>query len=356
MRIPGGEFPVVNDGTIEGGQFGVYLNGHGSVDNSGLITGTTAAVYFDAAAGVILNRASGTIGSVLFGAFTPAQIDDFGTLGMVTFSNSLPSYAHNIVTVEPGASLAGLGNTLVAGDTIELAATIVQYVTFGSNNMLTLSGGATLDLAQGAGRIQVSNDGINTFITACFAQGTRIATSRGPVAVEALCEGDRLLTASGRLAPVRWLGHRRTDLKRHPSPHDVMPVRVTAGAFGPSLPSRDLVLSPDHAVFVDGHLVPVRHLVNGASIVQETRASITYWHVELDRHDVILAEGLPCESYLDTGNRHAFEGGSALALHPDFGRDHALGVWAEQGCAPILTEPSAPALRTVHLRLLARAA
>jgi hypothetical protein len=102
---------------------------------------------------------------------------------------------------------------------------------------------------------------------------------------------------------------------------------------------------------VDGALIPIRHLINGSSIRQESRASVTYFHIELDRHDVVLAEGLACETYLDTGNRGAFEGEGVMELHPAFAR----AVWAEAGCAPILTDPADATLRTVHLRLLARA-
>jgi hypothetical protein len=129
-----------------------------------------------------------------------------------------------------------------------------------------------------------------------------------------------------------------------------------AGAFGASLPSHDLFLSPDHAVFADGHLVPVRYLINGASIVQEACESVTYWHVELDGHDVLLAEGLACESYLDTGNRAAFGNApDVVALTPDFAAAQtARAVWAAGGCAPILTDPAEATLRALHLRLLAR--
>jgi hypothetical protein len=136
-----------------------------------------------------------------------------------------------------------------------------------------------------------------------------------------------------------------------------MPVRVRAGAFGAALPLRDLVLSPDHAVLVDGALVPIRHLINGVSIAQERWASVTYWHVELDRHDVVLAEGLACESYLDTGNRAAFANADGpVALHADFSRpDFSRAVWAAAGCAAILTDPRDPALRARHTALLARA-
>ena len=86
-------------------------------------------------------------------------------------------------------------------------------------------------------------------------------------------------------------------------------MRIAAHAFGADMPHRDLLLSPDHAVHVDGVLVPVRHLANGMTVAPKEVAEITYYHLELDRHDVLLANGLPCESYLDTGNREAFAGG-----------------------------------------------
>lgn len=190
---------------------------------------------------------------------------------------------------------------------------------------------------------------------ACFASGTRLLTAAGPRAVETLAVGDAVVTASGRLATVRWIGHRRLMTATHPRPWDVMPVRVQAGALGDHVPLHDLVLSPDHAVFVDAALVPIRHLVNGVTIRQKTRPEVTYWHVELDQHDLVLAEGMACESYLDTGNRSAFAGEVALQLHPDFASTAARAVWDARGCAAILTDPTAPALRAAHLRLLARA-
>jgi hypothetical protein len=184
---------------------------------------------------------------------------------------------------------------------------------------------------------------------ACFAAGTGIATAHGRVLVEQLAVGDVVLTETGA-APVVWLGHRRVDCRRHARPQDVWPVRVAAGAFGPGLPCRDLVLSPDHAVHVDGVLIPVRCLINGAGIAQEPWASVTYWHVELDRHDVLLAEALPCESFLDTGNRAAFaNGGVVMQMHPDFARH----VWEGAACAPLVV--AGPQLDRVRARLRAPA-
>ncbi len=125
-------------------------------------------------------------------------------------------------------------------------------------------------------------------IVVCFAAGTRILTEQGEVAVESLAEGDQVITleAGARIPrPVRWLGRRRVNLAAHPNPESAAPVRIRAGAFAPSMPARDLVVSPDHAIFVDGKLIPAKLLVNGGSIVQElARAEIEYFHVELDRH------------------------------------------------------------------------
>ncbi|AMB44193.1 hypothetical protein Y590_04755 [Methylobacterium sp. AMS5] len=160
----------------------------------------------------------------------------------------------------------------------------------------------------------------------CFASGTRILTSRGEVAVEHLQVGDTAVTASGRHRPITWIGQRDLGSAERPMPRDQAPVRVRADAFGHARPARDLLLSPGHPVLVGadadntgGVLVPVMCLINGTSIARTEQASVTYWHVELDAHDILLAEGLPAESFLDFGCRPFFEGASDFALHnPDF--------------------------------------
>jgi hypothetical protein len=143
----------------------------------------------------------------------------------------------------------------------------------------------------------------------CFASGVRLATARGEVAVESLAIGDLVRTTTNELRPIKWLGHRTIAFNNHPNPKGLKPVRIAAHAFGPGKPVRDLLLSPAHAVAVDllGEvLVPVGSLVNGATIAQLDVDQVTYWHVELDSHDLLLAENLAAESYLDTGNRRFF--------------------------------------------------
>jgi hypothetical protein len=184
--------------------------------------------------------------------------------------------------------------------------------------------------------------------TACYGAGAMILTERGEVAIEDLAVGDQIVTASGALRPVRWLGHRRIDISRHPDPAAVWPVRVAANAFGDHLPRRDLWLSPGHNIAVDGALMPISALINGRSIAQVKRAQVEYWHVELDAHDIMFAEGLPAESYLDCGNRTAFANAGAFAeAHPDFRPRH----WAET-CLPLIKE--GPQIVAVKAGLLAR--
>jgi hypothetical protein len=192
--------------------------------------------------------------------------------------------------------------------------------------------------------------GLQTSV-ACFAAGTRLETPDGLVAVEDLAAGDVVTTREG-VGRVVWAGHRAVDCARHPRPEAVWPVRVAVHAFGPGMPARDVYLSPDHAVYVDGVLIPVKRLVNGGAIAQVRRASVVYHHIELERHDIVLAEGLPAESYLDTGDRADFGGGTTVLLHPVF-ETAAAWIWETGGCAPLVQ--SGPVLDRVRARLGYRA-
>jgi Hint domain len=205
-----------------------------------------------------------------------------------------------------------------------------------------------------------AESGINAFIFApvtyhvdsvgpvCFTSGTRIRTEHGEVAVEDLKVGDLVVTSSGSSRPIVWLGHRKIRCASRENPRDAWPVRVSAGAFGEGKPERDLYLSPGHAICVDcvGEvLIPVGKLVNGATITREVRETIDYWHVELESHDVLFAEGLEAESYINVDNRLFFAGD--LASAPDAA--HGL----EDYCRPFVE--GGPVLGAVRAQLEARA-
>jgi hypothetical protein len=185
-------------------------------------------------------------------------------------------------------------------------------------------------------------------VPVCFVSGTRILAREGQAAVENLRVGQEVAVAcrGGReFRPVKWLGWRTIDTAAHPAPEMACPVRIRRGAFADGVPHSDLYLSPDHAVFVDGALIPVRLLANGGTIAQDMdRKRVRYHHVELEAHSVLIAEGLDCESYLDTGNRTIFaNAGAAMVLHPALVPDSAHRRWQTDACAPLLTDEAAVA-------------
>jgi hypothetical protein len=187
----------------------------------------------------------------------------------------------------------------------------------------------------------------------CFASGTLVATARGEVAVENLRVGDLVLTAHGgaALQPVVWIGHSKVNVARQ---RGMAPILIKAGALAEGVPARDLRVSPEHAMFLDGRLVPARLLVNGTSIVQELWCpEVTYWHVELPAHGLLVAEGAVSESYFDDGNRKQFDNFAITTLFKDFESERHNGRYAEAACYPLLTE--GPALERLQARLAARA-
>ena len=136
----------------------------------------------------------------------------------------------------------------------------------------------------------------------------------------------------------------------HPNPRQAWPVRIAAGAFGSGQPHTELFLSPDHAVYIEEALIPIRHLINGSTIAQVPMDHVTYYHIELPRHDVVLAQGLPAESFLDLkdGANYTNRPGP-VRLYPDF----TARMWEAFGCARlVVTGPELAAARAVVERFV----
>ena len=172
-------------------------------------------------------------------------------------------------------------------------------------------------------RHSATMNGLVKIEAVCFLAGTRVLTPSSETAIEALAIGDLVTTSDGRHAPVRWIG-RQTISRTFADPLRVLPIRVKAGALADNAPSRDLLLSPCHAVLVGDILVQAGALLNGVSIVRETNMPETfvYYHVELNDHALILAEGVGAETFIDNAERMAFDNWHEhLALYPD---GHAL--------------------------------
>jgi autotransporter passenger strand-loop-strand repeat protein len=344
----------VTDTVIGGGTGYVWGNAV-----STLVSANGAEVVHGRAAGTILSGgdqfvASGGVASGTVIATSGLMILESGgtAAGGILFDG-----AGAALTISAGLMLATPISGFAASDGIALAS-------FSDSGAKTASlSGDTLTLSNGGHSFTLSFSGLDagttfdvsafdggsgTLLTlACFAAGTRIMTPDGAVAVEALREGDLVTTVAGVALPVAWHGHRSVECRRHPRPAAVQPVRIAAHTFGAGRPARPLLLSPDHAVFAADVLIPVKHLINGTSIRQLDLEKVTYHHIELPCHSVIWAEGLPTESYLDTGDRASFAG-AAMALQPAWGseaRDVTV-IFDALGYAPLcVTGPEVDAVR-----------
>jgi hypothetical protein len=177
---------------------------------------------------------------------------------------------------------------------------------------------------------------------ACFLPNTRILTDQGEIAVEKLQVGDAIVTLSGQTRRLCWIGQGRA-LSTRGQRNAATPVIVRKGALSDNVPNRDLHVTKGHSLFLDGVLIPAEFLVNHRSILWDDQArEVTVYHLELDTHDVLLANGAPAESYRDDGNRWLFRNVNERWALP-----------AVPPCAPVQT--GGPIVDAVWRRLLDRA-
>ena len=175
---------------------------------------------------------------------------------------------------------------------------------------LIVGAGASLALA---GRSALANqNGIKQNVVSCFLRGTRIKTSKGDICIEELRIGDRVLTVLGEAKQIKFIGRRELLRERFQPWIGQGPVKISRFAIDGKVPHSDLYLSPWHAIYIDGVLIPAKYLVNGMTIIADTKSealSLTYFHIELDTHEAILAEGLAVESFR-RNNPEAFDNAS----------------------------------------------
>ena len=271
--------------------------------------------------GVTATLASGSI----------ASIADHGTLDLNgSFGGSIDMEGNGADTV---VKFTGTSN--VTGHTLNTAITNLGYgdsIAIGtadfalngtgdvlhetlSNGVLTVTdvtSGASLNIDLGltsgdlAQYLTVSAATGELTVTLCFYPGTALATPDGEIKVEDIVAGDMLMTANGA-KPVRWIGqsHIHTGFA---DPLRSLPIRIRQGALGGGLPVRDLLLSPGHAIAIDDVLVHASALVNGSTIIREydVPEQFTYYHVELATHELLIAEGVEAESFVDNVDRMHF--------------------------------------------------
>jgi hypothetical protein len=187
----------------------------------------------------------------------------------------------------------------------------------------------------------------------CFLAGTLIQTENGEVPVETLRAGDMVLVrrlGQIRFEPLVWVGRTQARVSRGRDARKAAPIHIAAGALSRSMPARDLRVSPEHALLVDGALVPAGLLVNGTTITQPLHPrDITYYHLELETHGLLLSDGAWSESYRDEGNRHLFNNASILHIAGEFDGAGARGPSDAPACLPIVRD--GPALERLRLAI-----
>ena len=292
--VTGGTWDTIGDGSN-------WVVERGALDVGGLVTDTTI-------------DSSGTLG-ILSGGGASGSITFAGTGGALQIDG--PNAAGNLL---PGATLSGF----TPGDTIDLTSIAnvagshvdMNYTT----DVLTVTEGAetyTLDFAGNFTgdffHLSADNAGagpgtlITENTTPCYCPGTLIRTPRGQKKIEKLKIGDKVMTMSGAARPIKWIGRRSYCGRFVMGRTDILPVCIKAGALDDHVPKRDLWISPNHAMFLDGMLIEAKDIVNGISIVQaESVDQVEYIHIELDSHDVIIAEGALSESFVDDDSRLLF--------------------------------------------------
>jgi Hint domain-containing protein len=187
-------------------------------------------------------------------------------------------------------------------------------------------------------------------VAPCYCSGTLILTDRGEVPVEDLAIGDKVVTLSGVAQAIRRIGRRAYDGRFIAGNRQVLPIRIAPGAIADGVPARELSVSPNHAMYIDGLLVQAEHLINGVTIAQaEAVEAVEYFHIELDDHDIVFAEGAPAETFVDCDNRLMFRNGAEYSTL--YANDERPS-WTF--CAPRL-EWGADELTAIRAELLQRA-
>jgi hypothetical protein len=323
---PGLTFQVADNGNaLDGSDNTSFLEFDGNV-NSGSVDFLGASGYLVLVGTQVGNGATlsagGTFGATVTGMTVGSSVDNTNVIEIATNDYNGP---------------AGLTATFDTSTDI-LALTDSSSNTYDIQLVGSYAAGTAAEV-----QLDGNLGGFDVFLV-CYGAGTAILTDRGEAAVETIEIGDTVMTlVDGVPAPrtVKWVGHRDLDLSRHPKREAVAPIRITRGALGENLPHRDLIVSPDHCLFIDGGLYPAKLLVNDMTIVRDlTATAVTYHHVELERHAVMIAEGVPAESYLDTGNRAFFSNaGLATVLHPELNINESLRCWETDACAPLTVKP-----------------
>lgn len=320
---------VVSGATISGSVATVSVMSGGVMQNSLLLNGYVSAMNGATLSANVLNS------DVVYLYSGARSVSD-------TYLNS-------------GSGTDGYSDAYVySGGSIE--APYIGAATNGGFTVWVSSGASISDptLVRNGGQLSVSGGTFTTTEPApCFLAGTLIETENGLIPVEDIRIGDHVMAYQGESCTPRrviWSGRTRAVVDAG-KPDDLSgyPVRVVRDALGEGKPFRDLMITAEHCLFLDGAFIPVRMLVNGTSIhYDKTVAEYEYFHIETEDHAILMSDGALSESYLDTGDRRRFR--QAGTIHVLGGR---VLTWQNSAAAPLVNERSF--VEPIHERLMRRA-
>lgn len=288
------------------------ITDHGAINVDSAVSGN-GTINIDGGE-LFANSAAGNNTYLLSNGGIVTLTTDSTSSGTVNFADSSANTLNLVVSgsvyAGPITGFGGTGHNVI--DLGSLAYNSHYTDTYSGSTLVINDGNTTkfvLTDINNAGPVFLKSDGTGgTELVSCFMAGTKILTMSGEVSVEELSAGDMMITNEGKSQPIRWLG-RQTVSMRFADPLRVAPIRIKAGALAEGIPSRDLLISPDHAVLLDGILIQAGALVNGNSIIRELAVPETfvYYHVELADHSLIIANGVAAETFIDSVDRLSFD-------------------------------------------------
>ena len=304
-------------GTIVGfGTLDAAILGAGTVIASGGLLDITGSIAgsggLSIAAGATL-ALDGSVAATETVFFTPTigtvagGVLQLGTLG---FSGTIDAFVQGESLILAG--ITGVTSVTFSGGTLDVHRTGNPDVILNLDTAYNYSAGTFSFFTAGGATVITDN------VTPCYLAGTLILTDRGEIRVEDLVIGDRVATLDGTAKPIKWIGKRTYSSAFAAGNRDIIPVRIALGALGDNVPVRDLYVSPLHAMYLDEVLVQAEHLVNGVSVMRCPEIDpIRYFHIELERHDIVFANGAPAETFVDCDSRGMFHNAAEFAsLYP----------------------------------------
>ncbi|WP_050798371.1 Hint domain-containing protein [Commensalibacter intestini] len=313
---------IVPEGSLSIGYHGVLLNATINSNASVIISsgGTLSGIVTLEQGGYIyINTSTGGIINLLNSTSIPtmrsyedlsSNSNDMAKI-VISGTGSATTVISGFTGTNPDDSNTITLKNINKDDVTQVTYPDADHVTF------TLNNGSTITLnVVGIGNygyeLASDPDG-NLIFEVCFLAGTMIETPDGLCAVENITIGDLVMTydpqTQKKIArPITWVGHKNKTVNTNLTKDDAgYPVRVLKNALADNIPNKDLLITSEHCLFFDGKFIPVRMLVNGYSIFYDTTIkNYDYYHIETQKHSIIIADGTLTESYLDTGNRHVF--------------------------------------------------